>query len=146
MAGKIAKLRQGRPEKTGQLAALPTQEQAAEMLNIGERSVRRAREVLDGGVPELAQKVEREEISVSAAANIASLPKDEQREIGRGDGDSHACRARHWAGHGSPTLSRANARRDPLRLAETMSSKGVEFIDENGGGPGVRLRKGKGKS
>ena len=67
VAGKIAKLQHGGDRSSGQLAACPTQEQAAEMLNVGERSVRRAREVLDDGVSELAEKVERGEISVSAA-------------------------------------------------------------------------------
>jgi hypothetical protein len=80
VAGKIAKLQHGGDRSSGQLAACPTQEQAAEMLNVGERSVRRAREVLDDGVPELAEKVERGEISVSAAASIAALPKEERRE------------------------------------------------------------------
>jgi hypothetical protein len=41
------------------------------MLNVGARSVRRAHLVLDAGVPELAEIVERGEIAVSIASEIA---------------------------------------------------------------------------
>lgn len=54
---------------------------AAEMLNVSERSVATARKVRDEGAPELQSAVERGEASVSAAADIATLPKDEQAEI-----------------------------------------------------------------
>ena len=37
VAAKLAKLPPGRPKETGQLAAIPTQEHAAEMLNVGRR-------------------------------------------------------------------------------------------------------------
>ena len=47
-----------------------------------------------------------------------------------------------------PTVKRVEAGKGPrvsqearLRLQRTLESGGVEFIDENGGGPGVRLRK-----
>src|SRR5262245_22239537 len=72
VAAKIANLPKG-ANQHAQICA-PTQSDAAEMLNV-------AREFIDQGVPELAAKVERGEISVSAAANIAALPKEEQREI-----------------------------------------------------------------
>lgn len=38
---------------------------------------------------------------------------------------------------GVPTLTAANS----LALRRALESAGVEFIDANGGGPGVRLRK-----
>jgi predicted transcriptional regulator len=49
----------------------------------------------------------------------------------------------------SPTIKRLEALDGPLggrgqtsdRIVGAISSAGVEFIDENGGGPGVRLRK-----
>lgn len=80
VAAKLAKLDHGQ-RQTGQLAAVPTQEQAAEMLNVGERSVRRAVEVREQGAPELVAAVESGQVSVSAAADIATKPQDEQREI-----------------------------------------------------------------
>jgi hypothetical protein len=54
---------------------------SSELLNVGERSVARAREVQERGAPELVIAVERGKISVSAAADIAGQPIDEQREI-----------------------------------------------------------------
>ena len=48
-----------------------------------------------------------------------------------------------------PTIKRLEARDGPLggrnvtatRILSALEFAGVEFIDENGGGPGVRLRK-----
>jgi predicted transcriptional regulator len=48
-----------------------------------------------------------------------------------------------------PTIKRLEAQDGPLRgrnqtgtkIRSALESAGIEFIDENGGGPGVRLRK-----
>jgi predicted HTH domain antitoxin len=80
VAAKLATLQHG-VRQSGKFAAVPTQEEAAALLNISERSVRSAREVTDHGVPELVQAVERGRVSVSAAADIAAQPIEEQREI-----------------------------------------------------------------
>jgi hypothetical protein len=53
----------------------------SELLNVGARSVARAREVQEHGAPELVRAVERGEVSVSAAADVATLPEAEQQEI-----------------------------------------------------------------
>lgn len=44
---------------------LPTQQQAAEAMNVSEATVKRAKTVLINGVPELIEAVERGEIAVS---------------------------------------------------------------------------------
>ena len=51
------------------------------MLNVGERSVQRARKVIDEGTPELAEAVDRGAIAVSIAEQVATLPESYQREI-----------------------------------------------------------------
>lgn len=88
VAARIANLGKGRPRFNPQICGFieekhpaVTQKQASNMLNVGERTVQHAREVLDEGAPELVEAVERGEASVSAASQIASLPKDEQVEI-----------------------------------------------------------------
>ena len=81
VAAKIATLKDGQ-RQVGQLADVPSQDQAASMLKVGERSVRRAREVLDEGSSELIEAVEQGTIAVSAAAEIATnYPKDKQPAI-----------------------------------------------------------------
>lgn len=80
VAAKIATLPQGRPEESGKFAGL-TQPHAAEMLNVSERTVRTARRVVEDGTPELVDAVSAGRVSVSAAADVAELPKEEQREI-----------------------------------------------------------------
>jgi N6-adenosine-specific RNA methylase IME4/ParB-like chromosome segregation protein Spo0J len=61
---------------------------SSELLNVGERPVARAREVQEHGTPELVSAVERGAVSVSAAADVATLPVQEQREIvARGEGE-----------------------------------------------------------
>lgn len=55
-------------------------EQAAEQLNVSTRSVADAAKVIEHGTPELAAAVQTGEVSVSAAATVATLPESEQRE------------------------------------------------------------------
>jgi len=59
----------------------PSREQASEMLNVGKSTVQLARDVQQNGVPELGAAVDRGEIAVSTAAEITSLPPEEQSEL-----------------------------------------------------------------
>jgi N6-adenosine-specific RNA methylase IME4 len=80
IAARIATLAHGH-RQTGKFAGVPTQSEAAATWGVSERSVRSAREVIEHGAPELVKAVERDEIAVSTAAGIASLPLDQQVEI-----------------------------------------------------------------
>jgi len=66
------------------LANLPTvhsRDLAAEAVNVSSRLVGSAEKVLKDGVPELAQAVKQGEVAVSAAAEVANLPPEEQAEV-----------------------------------------------------------------
>ena len=90
VAAKLANLGQGR-QSAPKGANLPLYEEpersavsnasAAAMLNVSERSVKTVRRVRDEGVDDLQSIVERGGVSVSAAADVATLPKDEQAVI-----------------------------------------------------------------
>jgi ParB-like chromosome segregation protein Spo0J len=82
VAAALAKLPHGGDRRSDQAANLPleTQSAAASLLNVGERSVRAAKTVIEEGVPELKEAVERGEVSVAAAEKVAKLPKAEQRK------------------------------------------------------------------
>jgi ParB-like chromosome segregation protein Spo0J len=71
VAAKLATLAHGQ-RQTGQLAGVPTQGEAADLLNVSERSVRRAVEVREHGTPDLIQAVEAGRVRVSVAADIAA--------------------------------------------------------------------------
>lgn len=54
---------------------------AASLLNVGRGTVDNARTVSREGIPELSRAVERGEVAVSAAAEVARLPVDQQTDI-----------------------------------------------------------------
>ena len=87
VTANIAKLAAHRPKenKTGsaQICAvnIPTQTEAAQMLNVSRRTVQHARAVQDEGSPELIEQVVRGNVAVSTASEVATLPREEQAEI-----------------------------------------------------------------
>lgn len=80
VANKVATLKHGqRSDSSIELSA--TQEDAAEQLNVSVSSVKRARKVTEKAAPEIVEAVERGEVSVSAAAEVADLPQAEQQKL-----------------------------------------------------------------
>src|SRR5262249_44702008 len=71
-----------------------SQAEAAELLNVSKRGVERVSGVLNHGTPELVKAIESGEVSVSAAAEVASLPEDEQREVLAGGDKAVAAKAK----------------------------------------------------
>lgn len=58
-----------------------TREERAALLNVSVRSVDRAQDVRDKGAPELVDAVRAGDVSVSAAAGLTALPKEQQAKI-----------------------------------------------------------------
>jgi ParB-like chromosome segregation protein Spo0J len=78
VAAKLATLKDG--QRADRVEGMPIG-RASDLLNVGERSVARARTVLDHGTSELVHAVEDGNVSVSAAAEVAVLPESEQGEV-----------------------------------------------------------------
>ena len=80
---RLSSMSHGGDRRSDQAANLPavTQSEAARLMNVSERSIRSAGQVLDHGAPELVAAVESGKVSVSAAAAAAALPAEEQREV-----------------------------------------------------------------
>jgi DNA modification methylase len=116
VAAKLATLGHGANQgPSGKFAArsdIPTQATAAEMLNVSERTVRTARVVVEHGAPELRQAVELGKVSVSVAADVATMPVEQQGElVARGEREILEA-AKNIRG------KRAEARRAAERLRE----------------------------
>jgi N6-adenosine-specific RNA methylase IME4 len=62
-------------------AAVLSQTEAAAAMNVGRRTVQRGAEVINKGAPELQAAVESGHVKLGAAAEIAQLPIERQREI-----------------------------------------------------------------
>lgn len=80
VAANMATLGEGRPSPTASIEAV-SQQEAADLLNVSRSAVQRAAKVRDDGAPELVEAVQAGTVSVSAAADVAELPKAEQVEI-----------------------------------------------------------------
>lgn len=85
VAAKIANMPNGGDRVSDQSANLHsghlTAQEASELLNVSRRGMFSAKQVLAQGAPELVAAVERGEVAVSTAADVATLPVPQQREI-----------------------------------------------------------------
>ena len=79
VAAKIATLKRGDNQHTSNEGT--SQAKVAARFNVSEAAVGRAVKVLTKGAPELVAALEAREVSMSAAAVVASLPVEEQKEI-----------------------------------------------------------------
>jgi N6-adenosine-specific RNA methylase IME4 len=80
VAARLATLGHGGDRSKSPIGDL-TQAKAAELLNVGKRSVERAADVRESGARELVRAVERGDVSVTAAADVATMPLEAQREL-----------------------------------------------------------------
>jgi ParB-like chromosome segregation protein Spo0J len=81
VAAKLANLKDGQTKAAAQICAPVSQEDAAERLKVSRRSVQSATKVKNDAIPEVIQAVERGDLTVSTAAEIAELPQAEQRKV-----------------------------------------------------------------
>ena len=83
-ASEAARVRElakyGKAERSKDRGGRMSRGEAAALLNVGMAILGRARQVRRDGIPELAEKVERGEMTVAEASRIAKAPKTQQRE------------------------------------------------------------------
>ena len=85
VAGRLANLVQGDNRFTiDRPSGRSTQAGAAELLNVGERTVRRAARVQRIGIPEVISSVDRGDVTVTTAERVSVLPLDQQRDVWAG--------------------------------------------------------------
>jgi hypothetical protein len=88
VAAKIATARKGGQPAAGERSDSAIQprtvKEAAKDLNVGATTVKAAKTVLKHGTAELVKLMEADEITASAAAEVAKLPKEKQAEILKG--------------------------------------------------------------
>jgi len=80
LAARLADLTEGRPLKTPENSGV-SQETAGNLFNVSTDLVGFAKKVLDEGSDALIKACEKDEIAVSAAAEIATLPKADQADV-----------------------------------------------------------------
>jgi hypothetical protein len=118
IASKLAKLRDGeRKTASPRAEAAVTQQEAADLLDVGKRSVERAREVEEHGVPDLVTAVDKDEIGVKPAAEFAKAVGqiDQQRLI-----EEHGSAAAAVKAYGASVKAKADRaeRRPPAKQSK----------------------------
>lgn len=84
ISGRLANMKSGdnQYDKVGSIGSTSvTKADAAKMLNVGTKSVTRARKVLGKGTPELVDAVDSGQIAVSVAAKIAEMEPGQQAKV-----------------------------------------------------------------
>jgi ParB-like chromosome segregation protein Spo0J len=79
IASKLATLEKGTRQDRSRDPSTPTQAESARLMHVSESSVKRARQVLKSGVPELVEAVERGALPLKTAAHVATLDPEAQR-------------------------------------------------------------------
>jgi hypothetical protein len=80
VAAELATFTHGGDRSKAPIGAL-TDKAAAKLLNVGERSVERAKTVLKEATPNIQALVKSGEVAVSAATEVVKLPKEKQAEL-----------------------------------------------------------------
>ncbi|MBW8640400.1 hypothetical protein K1W69_24625 [Hoeflea sp. WL0058] len=81
VAAKLVNMPHGGDRSKQHRANLHDAPEAAQMMDVSERSIKTAKKVLRDGAEELQAAVDQRTVTVSLAAQLAALPIDEQREI-----------------------------------------------------------------
>lgn len=109
------------------------QPEASEMLNVSVRSTQFAKSVIERSVPELTAAVDKGEIAVTAAAEIATLPREEQSAVvAKGGAEVRRVakdirEAKRLTPQGKPqTGPKAEAIREELKAAK---ERGVSMLE-----------------
>ncbi len=97
-----------------------TQAEAAALMKVSKRSVERARQVKEKGVPELIAAVVAGDVPVTAAAVVAKLPAKEQRAIVAKGKTAVAARAKQERAKAPPSEARSKWDREDF-LSEVRS-------------------------
>lgn len=101
-------------------------DEMADLMQVSSRSIGSAQKVFDQGVPELTQMVRRDEVSVSAAEAVASLPAEKQQEIAKkGPGAVKEVAKRN---------RRERTKRSPEAIAQKTTSKKSSSLNAGDGG------------
>lgn len=153
-ARQVAHLRRGENEPDPVSPNLGSREgkaadQAAAMLNVGRGTVEAASKVLKHGVPELVEAVERGQVAVSAAAAVATLPAEEQREVVAGGKEAmrekaKAVRAAKAKAPTHPVLAEIEQATDLAALDRAfnkVAGAGLSEADAEAAGEAYRRRK-----
>lgn len=87
VGARLANLGKGNPTGANQhsggnsaIALIPTQKEAAKMLNIGVDSIKRSKQVMRDGIPELQDMQMSGEVSARAASIVSKLTEEDQRK------------------------------------------------------------------
>jgi ParB-like chromosome segregation protein Spo0J len=123
VAARLATL----PKGANQHASIeaPSQNNAADLLNVSRSGVQRARKVKENGTPELVAAVDRGEVSVSAAAEVATQPAEVQQEIVAGGNVKKAAKEIRVSYKKEPKKYK-----DAIVTVETQSKSAEESAEE----------------